>query len=275
MEWTFIADPAEFPAAAEEWLLRDPVANTIALTTLARVRRGLWRDQVILGWLAATDVPDGLDVRGVVMHTPPNPVLLCDVPLESIPPLAEALRPRAIPSVFGRVEQVDAFAKIWEATPVRRMDERLYRLGTLVEPSGDGHARRARSSEFGLLVEWYTDFVAEAGLPGRETSPGDLLKLRMDQNELVVWESEGEIVSLAGFSTPVDGMSRIGPVYTPPGHRRRGYGSAVTHAATVAARQAGAAEVVLFTDLANPTSNSIYQALGYRPVSDYATVYYT
>lgn len=135
-----------------------------------------------------------------------------------------------------------------------------------------GERARATST---FWWEWYVDFIAEAGAPGRETNPGDLLKLRMNQNELVVWEHEGEVVSLAGFSTPIDGMSRIGPVYTPPRHRGRGYGSAVTHAATVAAQQAGAAEVVLFTDLANPTSNSIYQNLGYRPVSDYTTVFYT
>ena len=275
MKWTFISDPAEFPAAAEEWLLRDPVANTIPLTALARSRRGLYRDQPIFGWLAATDAPDGRDVRGVVLHTPPHPVLLCDVPPESIPPLAEALRSREVAGAFGPVGQVDAFAEEWGATPVRRLDERLYRLGTLVEPSVQGHARRARPNDLDRMVDWYVDFVAEAGAPGRETNAGDLLRLRIAQNELVVWENEGEIVAMAGFSTPIAGMSRVGPVYTLPRHRRRGYGSAVTHAATVAAREAGAAEVVLFTDLANPTSNGIYQALGYRPVSDYATIFYT
>jgi len=90
----------------------------------------------------------------------------------------------------------------------------------------------------------------------------------------MVWEDEGRPVAMAGFSSPVAGMARVGPVYTPVGSRRRGYGSAVTHAASMAARAAGATEVVLFTDLANPTSNAIYQALGYRPVADYATIWF-
>ena len=35
-----------------------------------------------------------------------------------------------------------------------------------------------------------------------------------------------------------------------------------------AALDAGASTVLLFTDLANATSNAIYQRLGYRPVED-------
>jgi predicted GNAT family acetyltransferase len=63
-------------------------------------------------------------------------------------------------------------------------------------------------------------------------------------------------------------MSRIGPVYTPPEHREHGYASAVTAAAAAWALAAGACHVVLFTDLANPVSNSIYPRLGFRPVHD-------
>ena len=65
------------------------------------------------------------------------------------------------------------------------------------------------------------------------------------------------------------GMVRVGPVYTPPEHRRRGYGAAVTAAASQHALDAGAVQVVLFTDLANPTSNSVYQRIGYRPGDDF------
>ncbi len=75
-------------------------------------------------------------------------------------------------------------------------------------------------------------------------------------------------VALARASPPAYGMSRIGPVYTPPEHRGHGYGSAVTAAATRWALDAGAHHVVLFTDLANPVSNNIYPRLGYRLVHD-------
>jgi predicted GNAT family acetyltransferase len=75
-------------------------------------------------------------------------------------------------------------------------------------------------------------------------------------------------VSLAGNSRPAAGVTRVGPVYTPPAHRRRGYAAAITVAVTRAVLDAGAAEVVLFTDLANPTSNALYGRLGYQRAGD-------
>jgi predicted GNAT family acetyltransferase len=73
---------------------------------------------------------------------------------------------------------------------------------------------------------------------------------------------------MAAVTAPAAGVARVGPVYTPPAHRRRGHGSAVTAAATTAAIAGGAEDVVLYTDLANATSNAIYQAIGYRPDHD-------
>jgi predicted GNAT family acetyltransferase len=83
-----------------------------------------------------------------------------------------------------------------------------------------------------------------------------------------LWEVDGVPVATASRTPTVAAMARIALVYTAPEHRGRGYGGAVTAAATRAARDAGAAEVVLFTDLANPTSNALYPRLGYRPVGD-------
>ena len=87
-------------------------------------------------------------------------------------------------------------------------------------------------------------------------------------NAEVVWEVDGALVSQAGSRRPVAGMSRVGPVYTPPEHRGHGYAAAVTAAASQWALDAGARCVVLFTDLSNPTSNRLYPRIGYRPVLD-------
>jgi predicted GNAT family acetyltransferase len=73
---------------------------------------------------------------------------------------------------------------------------------------------------------------------------------------------------MAGATRAVAGQARIGPVYTPPERRGQGFGGAVTAAVSQAAKDAGVAEVLLYTDLANPTSNALYQRLGYEPVSD-------
>jgi predicted GNAT family acetyltransferase len=82
-------------------------------------------------------------------------------------------------------------------------------------------------------------------------------------------------VSLAVVRLPVAGVSRIGPVYTPTTHRGNGYGSAVTAAAALWAREHSSDDVVLFADLANPTSNTIYQGIGFQPISDYAHIDFT
>jgi predicted GNAT family acetyltransferase len=69
-------------------------------------------------------------------------------------------------------------------------------------------------------------------------------------------------------SAPAAGVARVGPVYTPPGWRRRGYGAAVAATAARSGLRSGVTEIVLYTDLANPTSNSIYRAIGFRPHHD-------
>jgi predicted GNAT family acetyltransferase len=74
-------------------------------------------------------------------------------------------------------------------------------------------------------------------------------------------------VHLTGANPPAFGVARIGPVYTPPEHRRRGYAGAAVAQVSQLLRDAGA-RVCLYTDQANPTSNGIYQAIGYRPVVD-------
>lgn len=75
---------------------------------------------------------------------------------------------------------------------------------------------------------------------------------------------------MAGMTPMTAGQIRVAPVYTPAHLRGRGYASAVTAEASQAALDAGATEVLLFTDLANPTSNALYQRIGYLPVTDFA-----
>ena len=91
---------------------------------------------------------------------------------------------------------------------------------------------------------------------------------RLEQLRAPVPFPRGAAVSLAGVSRPTAGVVRVAPVYTPPDHRGRGYGGAVTAAVSQAALDASASHVVLFTDLANPASNALYRRLGYRPVED-------
>jgi predicted GNAT family acetyltransferase len=82
-----------------------------------------------------------------------------------------------------------------------------------------------------------------------------------------VWE-HGDVVSYTGITHTQGGVVRVGPVYTPPALRRRGYASALVAAVSQGALDAGAKQCSLYTDQANPTSNKIYAAVGYRPIAD-------
>ncbi|MFD3873124.1 GNAT family N-acetyltransferase [Streptomyces sp. NPDC058623] len=272
MTWTFSNDLAAFLAVARPAVAAQPVVNTILLTVAdALERRGPHAHgpaDPVFGWWTGSD---GV-VAGGLLRTPPFPLLLGALPPEALSALGAALTSEPLlADVAGfdaRSADARTLAGVW-GTPVRVVDEtRLYRLGTLAAPHPlpPGRARAAREADLPLLLEWVTEFNREVDSPG--TASPTALRDRISYGGFLLWEHAGTPVSVAGFSRPIGSASRIGPVYTPPGERGRGYAAGVTHAATEGARAAGATEVLLFTDLANPTSNGVYQRLGYVPIDD-------
>jgi predicted GNAT family acetyltransferase len=139
-------------------------------------------------------------------------------------------------------------------------------------PSTPGHARRATLDDLEPLVAWYTAFAAELGLPAHEARTSAIARLQSPGGSAgyLWWELDGRPVAVAGHAapvaTPVGAVGRVGPVYTPPEHRRRGYGAAVT-AAVVEHLLPLCGTVMLLADEANPTSNGVYERLGFRPVA--------
>ncbi|GAT70948.1 acetyltransferase [Planomonospora sphaerica] len=271
MAWIFTSDVEVFVGAAEPWLLRDPVRNTVPLTVLRAIRAGVHSGDVLLAWLEE----DGRTVAAA-LQTPPRGLLLPDLPASSVPSLAAALieAEREVPEVQGPLAQAEAFAASWWRPAARRVPERLYRLEIVTPPRRPvpGAARTAGTGDRELLAAWFADFHLEAL---GERAAGEMLPVvssRIGRQELILWEDGGRPVACAAFSVPIAAMSRIGPVYTPPEFRGRGYGEAVTRAVTREALDAGAIEVLLFADLGNPVSNSVYQAIGYRAIADYAAI---
>ncbi|OEJ34210.1 GNAT family N-acetyltransferase [Streptomyces subrutilus] len=276
MTWTFTSDLAAYLAAAGPAVAAQPVSNTLLLTVAdALERRGphaFGPADPVFGWWTG---PDGAVSAGVLC-TPPYPLQLGAVPAEAVRALAEALA--AEPLLAGlhgfnaRRPDAETLALAW-GRPTRVAEEtRLYRLGDLLapDPAPAGRARRATGEDLPLLREWITAFDEELGLPAPASEAA--LRDRISYGGFLLWEHDGEAVSLASFSRPIGSACRVGPVYTPPEQRGRGYAAGVTHAASEAAYAAGASEVLLFTDLANPTSNGIYLRLGYTPVEDRAEI---
>jgi len=130
-----------------------------------------------------------------------------------------------------------------------------------------------------VCLAWFQAFAADAAeQAGRTEGEGheeyftreDMVE-RIDAGRVWLWEVAGEPVHLTGFNAPSFGVARVGPVYTPKEHRGRGFASAGVAEVSRRLLDEGA-RVCLFTDQANPTSNRIYQALGYRPVVDMANL---
>ena len=221
-------------------------------------------------------VEDGDAVVGAALRTPPCNLVLgggSDVALEA---LALELG-GAIPGAVGAVPEIEAFvaacARLHGVTPEPRVRQGIYALDAVIPPATPpGAPRAATRDDRELLVRWWGEFGVEAlGVLEQDEEQNRRSvdhKLTMPGNGIALWEDGGEPVSAVGYGSPTPSGVRIGPVYTPPAQRGRGYASALT--AHVSAQQlaGGRRFCFLYTDLANPTSNKIYVAIGYRRVCD-------
>ena len=271
MPW-FLSDSLQDYSATAEGMLRARAGrNTILLNVAETLRaRGLAAfgpDLPLFGWWQP---PGERAVGAAFLHTPPWPVVLTSMTAGTAAELAHELASpgRAVSGVNGDQAEAAAFGAAWHELTGDAVEEsmrsRLYQLGELrpPDPFPPGQARVAGPADRDLLISWTQAFRDEAG--AAPANVDDVLSYR----GYTLWERDGQPVSLAALTRQVAGQVRVGTVYTPPGHRGRGYGGAVTWTVSQAARDAGAGQVLLFTDLGNPTSNALYQRLGYQPVAD-------
>jgi RimJ/RimL family protein N-acetyltransferase len=275
MAWRLTDSADDFLDAAGEHLRADPVLHTVQLTVLETLRlsgpSAFGDSPPVFGWHeSASGATDG-----AFLQTPPFPVLLATLPPGSARSLLDLLaaerRPPSAVNVAGQDEAtvLTAWTAATGGSGTSRMRSRLFRLGVLAppDPCPPGAARLAGQGDRDLLVAWHAAFGSETGAAAPENAERTVAD-RLSHSGLMLWEADGEPVAMAGRTREVAGVVRVSGVYTPPACRRRGYGGAVTTAVSQAALDARVAAVVLFTDVANPTSNALYQRLGYRPIGD-------
>jgi predicted GNAT family acetyltransferase len=263
-----------FVDRVQPWLLRDPVLHNVMLSELA-ARRGT-RDDRPAHWIRAVD--EAGEVVGAAMHTPPYGLMIGQVTEAVAHALADhaAAHLGRLPGAFA-TDAVSAhfaarYAEVTGTAARPRRRSRVFRLDTDPVPPFEipGRAREATAADRDLLIAWTGAFVAEAEArdePVDNSRPIDH-RLAQDRGLLWLWEDGGGPVAMAWITPPVGGMARINAVYTPRERRGRGYASGCVAAASRHAQTALASTCMLYTDLANPTSNKIYQALGYRAVAD-------
>ncbi|WP_067651571.1 GNAT family N-acetyltransferase [Nocardia harenae] len=280
MELEFTPDAATFLAAAGPHLAAAPVLSTV-VATLADRQVTQRADGIAIPddqWFLT--VRTGSGVVGAGMRTATfgrRPAYLLPMPGAATLELARVLHERGegLTAVHGVLPVVsDLLSELarlaGHGTVEVRVRTRLFELGTLVPPVGvPGALRAVRPGEAGLAAAWLAAFDAESHDDRHDAPDRDDVGYRIAKGRLWFWEHDGQPVHLTGTNPPVAGVGRIGPVYTPPEQRGRGWASAAVAEASRLLAATGAG-VCLFTDLANPTSNKIYRRIGYRPVTDMA-----
>ena len=269
------ADVGAFMARAGEYLAAHEAEHCLILGIATNIR---------LGTMPLPEPPlfaivtggEGEDhVVAAALQTPPHNAVLSMVDdLEAVDALAEALAGEALPGVTGPRDAAAHFAERWAARAgrraSRRMAERIYRVSAVRAPRpAPGRMRPAERADRPLLLAWIEAFFQEA--LGESTDPEDSVDrwLAGEGRTLHLWEDGDLRVSLCGVGGETPNGIRVGPVYTPPEHRGHGYASNLVAGVSQAQLDAGRRFVFLFTDLANPTSNRIYQDVGYEPVIDF------
>lgn len=231
----------------------------------------------------ATIERDGAPVAAALRTPPHDPVLSRVGDLEAVPLLVELFMEQ--PDVRGVLAPIEAGARFAEEWARRTgdavaivMTERIYAVER-VRPITDvpGVLRQATAADRPLLIAWNEAFVAETF--GEHATPGVAartvdIRLTSEQSGFAFWE-DGEPVCLIGYSGPTPDGIRIGPVYTPPQFRRRGYASAATAVLSQRLIDEGRRFCALFADLDNATSNHIYHEIGFEPVADVAVWRFT
>ena len=221
-------------------------------------------------------VEDAGEIVGAALRTPPYNLVLGDGCQSALEALAREVG-AGIPGAVGAVPEIDgfvaAYARLHGVAPEPRVQQCIYALEAVRPPERPpGEPREATPADRELLVRWWGEFGVEAlsAVEQDEEQNGRNVdyKLAATGNGIALWEVDREPVSAVGYGSPTPTGVRIGPVYTPPEHRGRGYAGALTAHVSTEQLAGGRSFCFLYTDLANPTSNNIYVAIGYRRVCD-------
>ncbi|MDQ6829813.1 MAG: GNAT family N-acetyltransferase [Gemmatimonadota bacterium] len=257
---------AEFLAAATPFLLRWEIEHGLMLSVAADAVRSL-STRGDPYWAV---VLDGERVVAAALRTSLKMLLSHEGEPGAMALIAADAMQYAPSAILGPAAAVDAFALASGATWNPGRANRIYELRSVRPPAASAGAMRvARAEDRATLVEWMLAFAMEAdgrSADAREIS--SMISRRTDEGAMYLWEVDGTPAASAGAVGATPHGIRITAVYTPASMRRRGYASSLVAALSQRMLDAGREFVFLYTDIANPTSNAIYQRIGYRPVAD-------
>ena len=269
-------DAVEFLRLAGALLERDEARNQLPLGIAGNLMARPDAFEVVRFWV----VRDGDDPVAAAVRTDPFNLVLGDPSSEAaLGPLLEAVvaDDPEVPGIVGNVPFVEPAAEQLAVasgrTAARILSQGVYGLTAVRDVArAPGEPQPAGPKDRALLLDWLRAFVTES-VPDPDEAFRRLertleSRFGIESAGFWLWEDGGQPVSLAGFSGPTPTGIRIGPVYTPPELRRRGYATTLVADLSAWLLERGHRACFLYTDLANPTSNRIYMEIGYERVCD-------
>ena len=269
-------DAVAFLRLAGPLLERDEARNQLPLGIAGTLIAHPGAYEVVHYWV----VRDGEEPVAAAVRTEPFNLVLGDPSSDTaIDPLLEAVLvdDPEVPGIVGNVPFVEPAAERLAGASGRAaeriLSQGVYELTAVRDVArAPGGARAATTEDRAQILAWLRAFAEEA-IP----DPEEAFE-RMERNlesrfggeggGFWLWQDRGEPVSLSGFSGPTPNGIRIGPVYTPPEHRKHGYATTLVADLSAWLLEQGHRACFLYTDLANPTSNRIYVEIGYERVCD-------
>ncbi|WP_310487056.1 GNAT family N-acetyltransferase [Chamaesiphon sp. VAR_69_metabat_338] len=254
----------------QDYLLQNEAENNVLLGVVQTLRSNSDR-YPDPPYLAVVEIND--EIVATAIRTPPYKLLLSKASnLEALTLIAQDLDREQLPGVMGLVPDVETFLQAWQKLTGQSHQlsfvNKIHQIGTVQTVAAiSGYLRLATERDRALLMEWIPAFIAEIG----ETMGQDLDRIvdnRLKTQSTYIWE-DGLPVSLAAGRQRSPTVGLIGSVYTPPAHRRKGYATACVAALSQKLLAEGCDRCFLLTDSANPTSNHIYQEIGYVPICDW------
>ncbi len=256
----------------EAFLSRDPANNTHQLSAVKRIRSvgANHGEQYFI-------VRENNDIVGSAVIIDTRTAGLSTMPAAAAHMLATHFNQKHIPlsGTIGRIDVLQPFNENYAKPHTVHVNLMLYELQHKANfGRAKGHARFAELRDLDLLIEWMEAFEKEVHVIAAPTPLAERVTRRINDQQLLLWIDETTAtdapVAFAGYNRLPAHSARIGPVYTPPTLRARGYAQAITAAASVEATRDTPRTVFLFTDATYPASNKAYQRIGYVHIADHA-----
>ena len=262
-------DARAFLEEAEPWLLRDEAQNSTLLGVANKCAGGFaYGDEP--AWFATVCEEERL--VAAAWHTPPFPVGVTKGTSAAMTAIFEHVQEQGldVPKIHGPLESCrvleSLFAQRTGAEPVVKMELMLFRLDVVaIDPPLSGTMRKAGAPDTDFVLDWSHRFQVDAGLTPASAEP-PVRSVALDEGRLFLWMVDGAPVAMAASARETAHGVSVNSVFTPRELRGHGYATSLVSSLSQALLDGGKDFCCLYTDLANPTSNSIYRKIGYKEI---------